>query len=84
MRRLNDHIVQFDLRPQEIEQMPPRRGAEHHVDIRHTEVGVDDEHAVPLIAQCNRQIDGDVGLSDTTLSAGNRNDAHIRPCFRLS
>ena len=64
--------------------MPPRRGAEHHVDIRHTEVGVDDEHAIPLIAQCNRQIDSDVGLSDTALSAGDRNDAHIRPCLCLS
>ena len=84
MRRLNDYIIQFDFRPQEIEQMPPRRGAEHHIDIRHAEVGVDDEHAIPLITQSNRQIDGDVGLSDTALPAGDRNDAHIRPCLRLS
>ena len=64
--------------------MAPRRGAEHHVDIRHSEVGVDDEHAIPLIAHCNRQIDGDVGLSNTALPAGDRNDAYICPCLRLS
>ena len=64
--------------------MPPRRGAEHHVDIRHAEVGVNDEHAIPLIAQSNRQIDGDVRLSDTALPTGDRNDAHIRPRLRLS
>ena len=79
MRRLNNNIVEFHLRLQKVQQVFSRSSAEEHIDIRHSKIGIDDEHAVPPALKGNCKVNGNVCLADAALSAGDRNDSYVHP-----
>jgi len=62
-------------------------GAQSNLGVRQPQVGVKQHDAMPLLRQGGGQVDGDGGLPNPSLAAGNANDfsfswlAHVVPPF---
>jgi hypothetical protein len=54
--------------------MEPGGQSQHHIDVRHPQIGVDQHHVAALRRNRHRQIRRYRRLADAALAAGHRND----------
>ena len=55
-----------------MDQIVFRRRSEQDVDVRETNVGVEDQNAESAILQCHREIKAEIGFPDAALPARDR------------
>jgi hypothetical protein len=58
-----------------------RTDVQHHVDVRHAEIGIHQQDGLPFLRESQREVHGNIGLADAALAAGDSQYAYAAAGF---